>query len=227
MTQKILIVGATSTIARATAHAFAKKGCTLYLAGRNEAELQRVGSDIALRHETTVFTGKADLQTILNSMGEIEGLVYAVGTMEGSLQEILSTNFNDAVETLEVFANYFEKQQKGFLIGISSVAGDRGRQSNYIYGAAKGGFSIYLQGLRHRLAKKNVRVMTIKPGFIDTPMTFGLPGLFLVASPEAIGKKIANMLNENADVIYFPWFWKYIMFVIRNIPEVFFKRTSL
>lgn len=225
--KKILILGATSAIARATANAFAAKGKSLYLAGRNEAELQRIASDIQIRYETETFFGKGDLQAVISKMGEIDGLVYAVGTMEGSKQEILNTNFNDAVETLEVFADYFEKKQAGFLIGISSVAGDRGRQSNYIYGSAKGAFSIYLQGLRNRLAKKNVRVITIKLGFVDTSMTFGVPGLFLVASPKVIGKKIAYTLNGAGDVFYFPWFWKYIMLIINHIPEMFFKKMSL
>lgn len=227
MSYKILILGASSAIARATANAFAEKGHTLYLAGRDEKEVERVASDITIRYGTQVFYGKADLNLILEKMGEIDGLVYAIGTMEGEIAEILNTNFNHAIETLEIFASYFEKKQSGFLIGISSVAGDRGRQSNYIYGAAKGGFSIYLQGLRNRLCKRNVRVITVKPGFVDTGMTFGVNGLFLVASPKTIGKSIANTLQQSGDEFYFPWFWKYIMLIIKHIPEFIFKRMSL
>jgi len=117
--------------------------------------------------------------------------------------------------------------KRGFIIGISSVAGDRGRQSNYVYGAAKGALSLYLQGLRNRLHPSGVRVITIKPGFVDTAMTYGLPGMFLVASPQAVGESIASSPGKSADVVYLPWFWRYIMLIIKHIPEPIFKRLKL
>ncbi len=118
-------------------------------------------------------------------------------------------------------------KRRGFIIGISSVAGDRGRQSNYVYGAAKGALSLYLQGLRNRLYPSGVRVITVKPGFVDTAMTYGLPGMFLVASPQYVGERIVRALERSADVVYLPWFWRYIMLIIKLIPEPIFKRLKL
>ncbi len=142
-------------------------------------------------------------------------------------EKIITSNFTGAVSILGICANYFEPLKRGFIIGISSVAGDRGRQSNYVYGAAKGALSIYLQGLRNRLFPSGVRVVTIKPGFVDTAMTFGLPGLFLVASPQHIGKQIVRTLSKSTDVVYLPGFWRFIMLIIKHVPEVIFKRMKM
>jgi NAD(P)-dependent dehydrogenase (short-subunit alcohol dehydrogenase family) len=128
---------------------------------------------------------------------------------------------------LSLAATHLEAQGSGFLAAISSVAGDRGRQSNYVYGSAKGALSLFVQGLRNRLAPAGVRVHTIKPGFVDTPMTFGLPGMFLVADPGEIGEHIAAAIERGADVVYVPGFWRWIMLVIRLIPERVFKRLKL
>jgi short-subunit dehydrogenase len=128
---------------------------------------------------------------------------------------------------LSHLADYFENRKHGFIAGISSVAGERGRQSNYVYGAAKGAFTILLQGLRNRLFPHGVRVLTVKPGFVDTGMTFGMRGLFLVASPEYVGERIARSVVRGRDVVYIPWFWRHIMLIIRLIPEFIFKRLKL
>ena len=140
---------------------------------------------------------------------------------------MIVSNFTGAVSILNHCANYFETLQNGFIIGISSVAGDRGRQSNYLYGAAKGALSLYLQGLRNRLFVSGVRVITIKPGFVDTAMTFGLPGLFLVATPQFVGARIVSALGKSADIVYLPGFWRYLMLIIKHIPEAVFKRMKL
>ncbi len=142
-------------------------------------------------------------------------------------KRIIDSNFTGAASILSHCANHFESMKSGFIIGISSVAGDRGRQSNYVYGAAKGALSLYLQGLRNRLYPGGVRVITIKPGFVDTAMTYGLPGLFLVASPQYMGNRIVAALGKSADVVYLPWFWRYIMLIIKLIPEPIFKRMKL
>jgi decaprenylphospho-beta-D-erythro-pentofuranosid-2-ulose 2-reductase len=142
-------------------------------------------------------------------------------------EKIIAANFTGAASILSHCANYFELKKSGFIIGIASVAGDRGRQSNYVYGAAKGALALYLQGLRNRLYVSGVQVITIKPGFVDTAMTYGLPGLFLVASPQYIGERIVNSLEKPADVVYLPWFWRYIMLIIKCIPEPVFKRMKL
>ena len=140
----------------------------------------------------------------------------------------LDTNLTAAVSLLEKFAALFEEQRGGFIAAISSVAGDRGRQSNYIYGAAKAGLSTYLSGLRNRLHNANVQVTTIKPGFLDTAMTWGLPlpGP-LVASPEGAGKSIVKAILRGATVIYVPFFWRWIMMIIRYIPEWQFKKMNI
>lgn len=144
------------------------------------------------------------------------------------MERTLSTNFTGAAIILSHLANYLEgRGEPAGIIGISSVAGDRGRQSNYVYGAAKGGLSLFLQGLRNRLSATAVHVLTVKPGFIDTPMTEGLDGLFLVASPERVATDIVRAFESRRDVIYTPWFWRYIMLVVRLIPERLFKKLKL
>lgn len=237
MNRNILILGASSAIGRATAMAFAEQGDTVYLAGRELFELERLSSDINIRYNLKTPYGEFDIENIQNhpaffkhvltSLPQLDGVVFAIGYMGESIPKTLNINFNNAVNILEICAAYFEIQKSGFIIGISSCAGDRGRQSNYIYGAAKGALSLYLQGLRNKLFKNNIRVITIKPGFVDTQMTFGLPGLFLVAEPKNIGKSIANSIDKKSDIVYLPWFWRYIMLIIKNIPEFIFKRMSL
>jgi short-subunit dehydrogenase len=125
---------------------------------------------------------------------------------------------------LNIIANHFEQRHKGFICAVSSVAGDRGRQSNYLYGSAKGALSIYLQGLRNRLHHSQVRVITIKPGFVDTRMTFGRSKLFLLASPDRVARGIYQAVVRGKNVVYLPWFWRYIMLLVRAIPEGIFKR---
>lgn len=245
MRKTVLIFGATSAIARATAAAFATRGYDLYLAGRNAEELGRIAVDLALRYRIRTWHGvfeaeatdsHADFLTrAVAEVGAIEGVVLALGYL-GDQQAarnfdagaaVIMVNFTAAASILSHCANYLEQRKQGFIIGISSVAGDRGRQSNYVYGAAKGALSLYLQGLRNRLFISGVRVITVKPGFVDTAMTYGMPGLFLVASPQYIGERIADALHKPADVIYVPWFWCYIMLIIKAIPEFIFKRLKL
>lgn len=245
MSEAVLILGATSAIARATAVAFAARGKALYLASRDLDELQRLATDLRLRYGVEVRYGMFDaeatetheafLQSVIEAMPDVSGVVLAFGYL-GDQQaardfkvgaKVIAANFTGAASILSHCANYLEPKQRGFIIGIASVAGDRGRQSNYVYGAAKGALALYLQGLRNRLFASGVRVITIKPGFVDTAMTYGLPGLFLVASPQDIGERIVATLDKSADVVYLPWFWRYIMLIIKYIPEPIFKRMKL
>ena len=245
MSEAVLILGATSAIARATAAAFAARGASLYLASRDEEELARIAADLRIRHEVDVHCGRFDaeapdthaafFESVCATMPQLSGVVLAFGYL-GDPQasrnydvgaRVIAANFTGAASMLSLCADYFEQSRRGFIIGITSVAGDRGRQSNYVYGSAKAALSIYLQGLRNRLYPGGVRVITVKPGFVDTAMTFGLPGLFLVASPQYVGARIVASLDRSADVIYLPWFWRYIMLVIRLIPERVFKRMKL
>lgn len=245
MSNTVVIFGPTSAIARATAMSFAQQGYNIYLAGRDAEELTRIATDLSIRFNITVYQGIFEAENInthadffnaiLQQTGEIAGVVVAFGYMTngdqnndlGNLQKIIAINFTGAASILTLAANYFEPRKQGFIIGITSVAGDRGRQSNYVYGAAKGGLNLFLQGLRNRLYASGVRVITIKPGFVDTAMTFGLPGLFLVATPKFIGNKIAAAPLKKSDIIYLPWFWQYIMLIIKSIPETIFKRLKL
>ncbi len=246
MKKGILILGATSSIARAAAHAFAAKGHSLFLAARDEDELDRIAKDIRIRFRVEVKYASFDaeafgehphfFQQVIQNLGGLEGILLAFGDLGDQKMAIndfnlshrmIDRNFTGACSILSLGANYLAKQGQGFIIGITSVAGDRGRQSNYVYGAAKGGFNIFLEGLRNRLFHAGVRVITVKPGFVDTSMTFGLPGLFLVASPKYVGEKIAGSLNKSQDVVYIPWFWRYIMMIIKSIPERIFKRLKL
>jgi decaprenylphospho-beta-D-erythro-pentofuranosid-2-ulose 2-reductase len=243
--EEVLILGATSAIARAVAAAFAARGDTLYLASRDEEELRRIAADLRLRYAVEVHHGLFDaeaidtheafLASVLKAMPNLSGVVVAFGYLGDQRAvrdfsagaKIIAANFTGAASILSRCANQFEQLHNGFIIGISSVAGERGRQSNYVYGAAKGALSLYLQGLRNRLYPSAVRVITVKPGFVDTAMTYGMPGLFLVASPQYIGERIVRSLDKSADVIYLPWFWRYIMLVIKFIPESVFKRMKL
>jgi short-subunit dehydrogenase len=241
----VLILGANSAIARGTANGFARRGFGLCLAGRDAEELQRMCADLHIRHRVPVSWLQFDAEDldshsrfyerVLETAGELAGAVVAFGYLGESLAsrsfpeagKVIAVNFTGAASILEQCAAHFERRRSGFIVGLSSVAGDRGRQSNYVYGAAKAGLSVFLQGLRNRLHRSNVRVITIKPGFVDTAMTFGKPGLFLVASPWEIGEKIVRALEGSRDVVYLPWFWRYIMLIIRLIPEPLFKRLSL
>jgi len=131
------------------------------------------------------------------------------------------------VLALNLLANHFEQKHKGFIAVLSSVAGDRGRQSNYLYGSAKGGLTTYLQGLRNRLYHSGVHVVTVKPGFVDTRMVYGRPGLPLVASPQAVARDVYRAVKSGRNVIYVPWFWRVIMALVGAVPEGLFKRLKM
>ena len=246
MNEPVLILGATSAIARHVAAAFARRGHALFLAGRDNAEVQRLVQDLQLRFGIEAAGSQFDAEDyashpeffrrVLEEMGELHGVVVAFGYLGeqecaardfAECERIIARNFTGAVSIVNHCADYFEKRRAGFIIGISSVAGDLGRQSNYLYGSAKAGLSIYLQGLRNRLFFANVRVLTIKPGFVDTPMTFGLPRLFLVASPEKVAAGIVRALQRGNEVVYLPWFWRWVMLALKLIPDRIRKRLKL
>lgn len=245
MTQ-ILIVGATSAIARGCAYAWAKQGQRLVLAGRDSAELARIASDIRLRFASNVQVAAIDLdsadtlaacwQAIEAAHGPMDGVLMAAGWMPGDSEamrrdapalQVIARNFTGPVALLNAASDAFEARQRGFIVGIASVAGDRGRQSNYLYGAAKAGLSTYLAGLRNRLFAAGVPVLTVKPGFVDTRMTWGLPGLFLVADPMRLGEQIVAAQAAGKHTVYLPSFWRLIMLIIQHVPEFVFKRLKL
>jgi short-subunit dehydrogenase len=240
----VLILGATSAIACALAREFAAHKFDLVLGGRDREELAALASDLSLRYEVQASilpfdaldtqTHASTLSSFLSGAGNaLEGVVICMGYLGDQTigqsdweeaRRILATNFTGCVSPLNILANYFESRRAGFICAISSVAGDRGRQSNYLYGAAKAGLSAYLQGLRNRLFHAHVKVITVKPGFVDTHMTYGRPGLVLLASPESVAKGIFRAIAKGKDTVYLPWFWRIIMLVVRSVPEGVFKR---
>lgn len=243
----VLIVGATSGIARELAAEFARHHEDVILAGRDRAELEALAADLALRYgimarafefdALAMDTHQAALAACLAEAGDaLEGAVVCVGylgdqaTAQSDFAEarrILDTNLTGCVSALEILARHFEARRSGFISAVSSVAGDRGRQSKYLYGSAKAGLSAYLQGLRGRLYRSGVRVLTVKPGFVDTGMIFGQPGTFLVASPERVARAIYRAIRRGKDVIYVPWFWRPVAWMLKAVPERIFKRLPL
>jgi decaprenylphospho-beta-D-erythro-pentofuranosid-2-ulose 2-reductase len=243
----VLILGATSAIARAIASELAVRRHNLILAARDTEEAGRIASDLRIRHGVEAIAlpfDAADLdrlpaffdECVRASDGALRGVVLAQGTMAPQAdaqndpklaRAIIDVNYTSAALLLNLAANHFEPRKSGFICGISSVAGDRGRQSNYVYGSAKAGLTTLLQGLRNRLTKSNVPVITVKPGFVDTAMTWGLPGLFLVASPQKVAGDVCRAIEKGKATIYTPWFWWGIMTIIKNIPEPIFRRMKL
>jgi short-subunit dehydrogenase len=244
--RKILILGATSAIAEATARVFAKQGDALFLAGRSTERLQAIADDLRLRGAAFTQVGSADLQDLSThenllmqaseALGGLDTALIAYGTLGdqalgeqsiGALVSEFQTNALSVMSLCTLLANRFEAQQRGVIGIISSVAGDRGRQSNYVYGSAKAAVSAFTSGMRQRLYRKGVRVVTIKPGFVDTPMTAAFKKGLLWTSPDVVGRQIAEALIRGTPVIYTPGFWRPVMWIIRSIPESVFRRLSM
>ena len=245
--KKILIIGATSAIAEATARVFAARGDALFLVARNAVHLDAVVADLNIRgaartdHATLDVTDFAAHEAVLDqaerALGALDVVLIAHGTLSDQAQcqqsvDTLRREFDiNALSTLALLtslANRLEARRAGTLAVISSVAGDRGRQSNYVYGAAKAAVSTFLGGLRQRLAQANVSVLTIKPGFVDTPMTAAIANKgALWAQPDRVAAGIVKAIDRRRNIVYLPWFWRWIMLVIRHIPEPLFRRLKL
>jgi decaprenylphospho-beta-D-erythro-pentofuranosid-2-ulose 2-reductase len=240
---KILIIGATSAIAHETAKFFARDGAELFLAGRTVEKLEDVSNDLKVRGAKRTETFPLDLsdlerhqemiQTAIETLGGLDMVLIAHGTLSDQQLcqqsvtktiEELTINFMSVISLLTILANYFEQQKRGCIAVVSSVAGDRGRRSNYVYGTAKGGVSIFLQGLRSRLSTSGFTVTTANPGLVDTPMTASLKKGLLFAQPARVGKGIYEAMMKGKEVVYLPWFWRPIMAVVRSLPEPVFKK---
>jgi decaprenylphospho-beta-D-erythro-pentofuranosid-2-ulose 2-reductase len=244
--QKILIVGAGSAIAAAAARQWAARGAALFLLARDSERLEAQARDLRVRGARQVGYAQFDANDFAShaaliaqaaqALDGLDAVLVAHGTLgdqqacqadfERTLQE-LNTNAISAMSLLTHLANRFEAQRHGHIAVIGSVAGDRGRQSNYVYGSAKGMLATFLQGLRNRLQPANVRVLTVKPGFVDTPMTAAFKKGALWASPEAVATSIVRAMDRGRNTLYTPWFWWGIMAVIRAIPEAIFKKLKL
>lgn len=245
--RRIVVLGATSGIAQALERLMAAAGLEMLLVGHSQERLDAVQADLLARGAGSASALRADLTNTSQHAGvlryaaerfaDFDTLVVAYGSMldqaacqvssELALQEV-NTNFTSAVGLLTVFGEYFRGRGSGTIAVITSVAGDRGRRPNYVYGAAKGGLSVFLQGLRSRLYPFGVRVVTIKPGPVNTAMTAHMKKSRLFAEPAEVAADIYRALERGrVDVIYTPWYWRWIMLTLRLIPERFFKKLSV
>ena len=244
MKEHWLVIGATSAIARACIRELAQQGADVTLVGRDLSDLEASASDARLRgaenarvmpcdvgdsHARQVLLGQALIeQTRLNVLVAV-GLMPEQDTMDTDpalLARMVESTYTGPMALLQGLATHFERQAGGQVVVIGSVAGDRGRRKNYLYGSAKAGLATYAEGLRARLFPCGATVTVIKPGFIDTAMTWGLPGLFLVSSPENCAKAILKASKKGQAVLYHPGFWRLIMLIIRHIPPTIMKRLN-
>lgn len=240
-----IIVGASSSMARAFARKVAERGAHVLLAGRDQADMLRTETDCRIRGAPTAQSvmfdarkpGSFDAIAVKAALqeGEVNIAVF-VGSMPPQdvidadpalIDGMVTDGFTGPARLIHRLCPILEERGSGTIVGIGSVAGDRGRLGNYVYGAAKAGFHTYLAGLRNRMGRKGVHVLTVKPGFVDTAMTWGLPGLFLVASPDAVAGDICRAVRRRRNTIYTPWFWRYIMLIIMHVPEMIFKRMKV
>lgn len=245
--KNIVIIGATSAIAIETAKFFAKEGAKLFLVARNHDKVTTIANDLLVRGANEVGIDVCDLsefkehpQLLTNSFdffgGVPDAVLIAYGTLPDqnkcatdsayALQEF-NTNATSVISLMMLFGEKMKEAGKGTIVVISSVAGDRGRGSNYLYGSAKGAVSLFSQGLRNSLFKYGVKVVTIKPGFVDTPMTKDVPKNPLFATAETVGVSIALAMKSGKNIVYVPFFWRFIMMIIKSIPEAIFKKLSL
>jgi NADP-dependent 3-hydroxy acid dehydrogenase YdfG len=246
MTRRLMVIGATSGIAQETSRYFAAEHARLFLVGRDQAKLESVADDLTVRGAEAVRICVADLTDesihpaiISSAVAEWDGLDAALiihGTLPDqsecehdpvALRNAMETNFMSVASLLGLLANAFEKQRSGVLAVVGSVAGDRGRRSNYVYGSAKAAIEVFVAGLRARLAPLGVRVILIKPGWVDTPMTAHLRKNFLYATANRIGCSIHALILSPRPVAYLPWYWRWIMLAIRQIPEPVFSKLNL
>jgi short-subunit dehydrogenase len=240
----ILVLGARSDIGLAVAHRFAADGHPVQLAARNVTSLEPARVDLELRYAVSVSLHEFDVldraafEGFVDGLPELPGIAISVVGLLGDQSQsqddldaasvVMRSNFEGPALVLADLANRFEARGSGILIGVSSVAGDRGRSTNYVYGSAKAGFTAFLSGLRNRLARKGVHVVTVLPGFVATKMTEGmdLPKR-ITAQPEDVAEAIWRAASRKRNVIYVPWIWAVIMMIIRNLPEALFKRLKI
>ncbi len=245
MTQTWLIIGASSAMARAFARRQATKGHSIVLAGRDVDDLTAMSNDLSARGADATEIITLDLETlagrdeILARAQSGEGILNVAlfaGAMPPQtdveqnpdlMERVTSVNYSGPAKILLDLATVLEANGAGSVVIVGSVAGDRGRLSNYAYGSAKAGMHAFAAGLRNRLGRSGVNVLTVKPGFVDTEMTYGLDGMFLVSSPDAVAKDIDKALRKGWSVLYTPWFWMLIMTIIRLVPERIFRKLSI
>jgi decaprenylphospho-beta-D-erythro-pentofuranosid-2-ulose 2-reductase len=244
--RKILVLGATSGIAEATCRIWAEQGAQLFLVARNAEKLAAVAADLRTRGASYVDTAVADLDDTdkhpallshaVNSLTGLDVAYLAYGILGDQARaeqdfntaaQIIYTNYMAPVSLLTWLANFCVQRHAGTLAVISSVAGDRGRKSNYLYGSSKAGLSAFLGGLRNRVDREGVTVLCIKPGPVKTAMTSGMPNSERFADVNSVAQSIVKAIDKRRDVLYVPFQWQPIMFILRNIPERIFKKLNL
>jgi len=243
--KRILIIGATSAIAEATARIFAARSDALFLVARDPARLAQIAADLTVRGATRVGSAILDVvdfdqhEAVLDQadrdLGGVDTVLIAHGTLSdqaecevsvAAMRREFDINAVATMGLITLIANRFEARGQGTIAVISSVAGDRGRASNYVYASAKAAVTTFLSGLRQRLHRRGVKVLTIKPGFVDTPMTKQFKKGALWASPSTIGAAIVAAVDRGRSEIYVPWFWWWVMLVIREMPQAVFSRLK-
>lgn len=240
----LLLLGAASDMAIAIANRFASSGFNIQLAARNAERLNALQSDLQIKYniectlhdfDATSFSEHKPFFDKLPVKPDVAIVVFGY-MVDNDLainnwaetERTIHTNYTGAISILNIISQYFSTKKSGVIAGISSVAGERGRQSNFIYGSAKAGFSTYLSGLRNKMIQSNVHVVSVKPGFVYTKMTenLTLPKL-LTATPAQVADSVYNAVEKKKDVVYVKWFWKWIMLLIKIVPEFIFKKLKM
>ncbi|MFB9068180.1 SDR family oxidoreductase [Pseudofulvimonas gallinarii] len=243
--KKILVIGATSAIAESCARLWAQRGDALYLLGRDKARLRAIADDLRARGAAEVAMATLDvrdrpshvsaIEQARTAMAGVDIALLAHGTLPdpgecdrdlATAMDAFDTNGTGTIALMHRLAALLELQGSGHLAVIGSVAGDRGRASNAIYGAAKAAVETYASALRQRLGRRGIQVLTIKPGFVDTPMTARFRKSALWASPSRVAASIVRAIDRDRAVIYVPWFWRPVMAIIRALPEFVFRRMK-
>ncbi len=241
---KVLVLGGTSPIARGLALRFAREGARLYIAARDAGEAARAAGDLAVRTGAPALSGAFDatgfathrelVERAASELGGLDGVLLCFGALGDEARAqldpqealaIIDQNYTGAVSLLTIAAERLERQGGGFIIILGSVAGDRGRAGNYVYGSAKGALHLFAEGLRARLARTEVRVMTVVLGTVDTRMTWGREGTRFAVSPARAAAGIFNAWRKRREVVYVPWFWRPIMAAVKLVPGRLFKRA--
>jgi len=242
---KVLVIGGTSAIAEQILRLLAVRSAGFYITARDEGRLSGIAADLAVRGAARVevepldVTHPAQLDGIVARAGEALGgldvVLFAAGLLPDQavandnvalVRQVMAVNATGAMAALNQAADFFERRGRGQIVAIGSVAGDRGRATNYAYGAAKSALEVFLSGLRQRLHGKGVQVLLVKPGFVDTPMTATFDKGALWATPERVARDIVRAMDKRRSVIYTPWFWRWIMLMIKCIPERLFVRLK-
>lgn len=244
--QRIVILGAASAIAEASARIWASRGARLVLVGRDQSKLDSIAADLVTRGAAQAVPvaldcasadARARLDEMVATLGGLDILLLAYGALgdqkqlesdPNSVADLIATNFTSAVGWCLAAADILERQRNGALLVVGSVAGDRGRRSNYVYGATKGGLARLVEGIAHRLAPHGARAVIVKPGFVDTPMTAHIARKGpLWAKPEQIAQTIVAASETGGPVVYTPWFWRPIMLIIRHLPTAIFNKLNI